>query len=166
MNLRECYEILEVEPGASPAEIHRAYKRLAMRHHPDRVANSAENQAMFCRITEAHALLKAVRPWLGTAKSHDHCATCGDFGEVFRALDGNQRCPACLLAQRRKRLPLPPLTNVRCITSIILQAIALGLLIQAVRTGGVTLAAFSVAILAGALVALTFDVTRSNIVKG
>ena len=36
---RNPYEVLEVAPGASPAEITRAYREQMKRYHPDRVAD-------------------------------------------------------------------------------------------------------------------------------
>jgi DnaJ like chaperone protein len=36
-----AYTILEVDPKASDDEVKKAYRRMAMKHHPDRVATSA-----------------------------------------------------------------------------------------------------------------------------
>ena len=36
---RSPYEILEIEPGASRAEIQKAYRALANKYHPDKVAH-------------------------------------------------------------------------------------------------------------------------------
>ena len=43
------YRILGLEPGASPAEIRSAYRRLAARYHPDKVAHLGEE---FQRLAE------------------------------------------------------------------------------------------------------------------
>lgn len=37
-----AYTILEVDPKASDEEVKKAYRRMAMKHHPDRVANLGE----------------------------------------------------------------------------------------------------------------------------
>ncbi|NQD96513.1 DnaJ domain-containing protein, partial [Pseudomonas sp. CrR25] len=36
MAKRDYYEVLGVERGANEAELKKAYRRLAMKHHPDR----------------------------------------------------------------------------------------------------------------------------------
>ena len=36
------YDILEVEPGASKDEIHKAYRTLANKYHPDKIAHLGE----------------------------------------------------------------------------------------------------------------------------
>jgi molecular chaperone DnaJ len=36
MSQRDYYEVLGVEKGADKKQIKKAYKRLAMKHHPDR----------------------------------------------------------------------------------------------------------------------------------
>ena len=53
---RDYYEVLEVQPEASSGEIHKAYRALAMRHHPDR--NSTPDAAsMMTAINEAYSVL-------------------------------------------------------------------------------------------------------------
>ncbi len=39
MTIRECYTVLELEPGASLGKVKKAYKLLAAVWHPDRFAN-------------------------------------------------------------------------------------------------------------------------------
>ncbi len=42
-SLEEAYKVLEVDPSATDAEVRSAYKRLALKHHPDRVATLGED---------------------------------------------------------------------------------------------------------------------------
>src|SRR5438045_4546002 len=54
MNL---YVILGVEPGSSPAEIKRAYKRLSRRYHPGLNPGDRQAEAVFERVTQAYETL-------------------------------------------------------------------------------------------------------------
>lgn len=55
---KNYYEILGVSSDASPEEIKRAYRRLAMKHHPDRNPDSkAEAEERFKEINEAYGVL-------------------------------------------------------------------------------------------------------------
>ncbi|XP_062214602.1 uncharacterized protein LOC133915456 [Phragmites australis] len=61
---RSYYAVLGVQPGASAAEIRAAYHRLAMRWHPDKIANgrvdparAEEAKSRFQQIHEAYQVL-------------------------------------------------------------------------------------------------------------
>ena len=54
---RDYYEILGVDRGADAEAIKRAYRRLAMRHHPDRNPGDAESEERFKECREAFAVL-------------------------------------------------------------------------------------------------------------
>lgn len=49
------YDLLGIDPGASPEEIQRAYRRLARRHHPDVAPNG--DRARMAEINAAWAVL-------------------------------------------------------------------------------------------------------------
>jgi molecular chaperone DnaJ len=53
----EFYVILGLEPGASPAEIKRAYRRLSRRYHPGVNPGDRQAEAVFERVTEAYETL-------------------------------------------------------------------------------------------------------------
>ena len=53
---RDYYEILGVEKGADKKEIKKAYRKLAMKHHPD-VSDDPESADKFKEISEAYAVL-------------------------------------------------------------------------------------------------------------
>ncbi len=56
---RDYYEILGVRKGATPEELKKAYRELALRHHPDRVPAEKKKEAedQFKEISEAYAVL-------------------------------------------------------------------------------------------------------------
>src|SRR5205085_5722951 len=54
---RDYYEILSVERTADGEEIKRAYRRLAMKYHPDRNPGDAEAEARFKECAEAYEVL-------------------------------------------------------------------------------------------------------------
>ena len=41
--LEEAYKVLEIDPSASNDEVRTAYRKLAIKHHPDKVANLGED---------------------------------------------------------------------------------------------------------------------------
>lgn len=55
--MRDYYEILGVERGVSEAELKKAYRKLAMRYHPDRNPDDAEAEAKFKQAAEAYEVL-------------------------------------------------------------------------------------------------------------
>jgi len=55
---RDYYEVLGIEKGATEEEIKRAYRKLAMQHHPDRNPGDASAEAKFKEATEAYEVLK------------------------------------------------------------------------------------------------------------
>src|SRR5512139_3670546 len=57
MASRDYYEILGVNKNASDEEIKKAYRKLAMKYHPDRNPNKKEAEERFKEINEAYAVL-------------------------------------------------------------------------------------------------------------
>ena len=54
---RDYYEILSIERTADAEEIKRAYRRLAMKYHPDRNPGDTEAEAKFKEAAEAYEIL-------------------------------------------------------------------------------------------------------------
>lgn len=59
MSKRDFYEVLGVSKNASEAEIKKAYRRLAMKHHPDRNTGdkAAEAEKQFKEVKQAYEIL-------------------------------------------------------------------------------------------------------------
>src|SRR6266704_5459907 len=55
---RDYYEILGVPRNAEEEEIKRAYRRLAMEHHPDRNVGNPEAEEKFKEAAEAYEVLR------------------------------------------------------------------------------------------------------------
>ena len=53
----DYYKILGLEKGASDAEIKKAYRKLAMKYHPDKTKGDKAGEEKFKQISEAYAVL-------------------------------------------------------------------------------------------------------------
>jgi len=83
MAKRDYYEVLGVARGASEADIKKAYRRLAMKHHPDRGGSSEAFQA----VQDAYAALQ-----------NRACPDCGGKGFITTRQGffvSKTPCPKC-----------------------------------------------------------------------
>jgi molecular chaperone DnaJ len=58
MHKRDYYEVLGVDRDAGPEEVKRAYRKLALRYHPDRNAGDSEAEDKFKEAAEAYEVLR------------------------------------------------------------------------------------------------------------
>ena len=86
----EYYEVLGVSKTATADEIKKAYRKLALKFHPDKNPDNAEAEAKFKKISEAYAVLS-------DAKKREEYDTYGSAGfqqrysqeDIFRGFDLN-----------------------------------------------------------------------------
>ena len=81
MSKRDYYEVLGVSKSADDSEIKKAYRKLAMKYHPDRNQGDADAEVKFKEASEAYAVLH----------DKEKRSAYDQFGHA--AVDGN----ACLL---------------------------------------------------------------------
>ncbi|WP_428242480.1 molecular chaperone DnaJ [Gynuella sp.] len=104
MSKRDYYEVLGVAKGTDPKEIKKAYRKLAMKFHPDRNPGDAEAEHKFKEISEAYEVLaddqkRAAYDQFGHAgvdgqggfggQSGGHGSFSDIFGDVFGDIFGN-----------------------------------------------------------------------------
>ncbi len=97
---KNYYEILGVDKKATPDEIKSAYRKLAMKYHPDRNQGNAEAAEKFKEINEANETLSDAQkkaaydyelehPGMGGAGFGGFDgAGFGDFGDIFSSIFG------------------------------------------------------------------------------
>ena len=105
MSKRDYYEVLGVERSTSEAEIKKAYRRIAMKYHPDRNPDDADADAKFKEATEAYDVLMnkekraaydqyghaGVDPQYGRRLAWAAAAFSDIFGDVFGDIFGGVR---------------------------------------------------------------------------
>ncbi len=99
MSKRDYYEVLGVGRDASEREIKKAYKRLAMKYHPDRNPGDKAAETSFKEVKEAYEILtdgdkKAAYDQFGHAgvdpnRGGGGYGGQGDFGDIFGDVFGD-----------------------------------------------------------------------------
>ena len=104
MAKRDFYEVLDVARNASDDEIKKAYRKLAMKHHPDRNQDNPSAEEKFKEVKEAYEMLSdpqkraaydqyghaGVDPNMGGGGGFGGGQPFGDaFGDIFGDIFGN-----------------------------------------------------------------------------
>ncbi len=102
MTKRDYYEVLGLKKGAAPEEIKKAYRKLALKYHPDRNSSDSNAEDKFKEINEAYQVLsnpekKARYDQFGSAEGMGGFdfqgrgfSDFGDFGDVFDSFFGTR----------------------------------------------------------------------------
>jgi len=65
MEFKDYYKIMGVEKDATQEEIKKAYRKLALKYHPDRNPDNKQSEEKFKEITEANEVLSEILSAIG-----------------------------------------------------------------------------------------------------
>lgn len=102
MAKRDYYEVLGVDKNAGKDDIKKAYRKLAIKYHPDKNAGNAEAEEKFKEATEAYEVLSddkkrqaydqfgfaGVDGMGGGQGGHDYSSVFRDFEDIFGGMGG------------------------------------------------------------------------------
>ncbi|MBY0345913.1 MAG: DnaJ domain-containing protein, partial [Neisseriaceae bacterium] len=105
MSKRDFYDTLGVNRDANDEEIKKAYRKMAMKHHPDRNPDSKDAEAKFKEAKEAYEILSdtqkraaydqfghaGVDQNAGMGGGRGNANGFGDFGDIFSDIFGGGR---------------------------------------------------------------------------
>lgn len=86
MQKRDYYEVLGIERGANKEEIKKAYRKLAMKYHPDKNPNNKEAEAKFKEASEAAEVLLSEEKRQGYDNfgyAGENFSGFGNFNDIF-----------------------------------------------------------------------------------
>ena len=111
MSKKDYYEVLGVNRDASDEELKKSYRKLAMKHHPDRNPDNPKSEAQFKEAKEAYEVLTDAQK-RAAYDQYGHAATDGsmgggggagagfDFSDIFGDIFGGGRGGGGRTAQR------------------------------------------------------------------
>ena len=124
MASKDYYKDLGLEKGASDDQIKRAYRKLAMKYHPDKNQGNKEAEEKFKQINEAYQVLsdpekKARYDQYGTADFNGGFGGAGGAGGTYSRQSGAgfivSAVRRCLSNFRREQArDAPPRASARC----------------------------------------------------
>lgn len=90
---RDYYEVLGVDKSASEQDLKKAYRKMAMKYHPDRNADDSEAEAKFKEVNEAYEVLgdaekRSLYDQFGHAGVNQNAGGHGGFGQGFEGFGG------------------------------------------------------------------------------
>ncbi len=101
MSKRDYYDVLGVPKNASEDDIKKAYRKLAMKHHPDRITEESEKAAAEVKFKEAKEAYETLSDSVKKAEydsyghagaeqkfSHGRTWNNGDANDIFREMFG------------------------------------------------------------------------------